>query len=95
MITIILPALAALWLLCFGPIKDGLNWYGRICNRVRIWQKRKRLRPFDCVKCMAGWIALPWAYFTDPVTHNQPYLLPVYMLGGMVTGAILEKIWNA
>lgn len=94
-ISILIPALAALALIHFGTIKNGLNWYMRAVEKVRLLQRRKRMRPFDCVKCMSGWLALPWAYFIDPIAHNNPYLLPGYMIGALALGAILERIWES
>lgn len=94
MITILIPALAALALIHFGTIIDGKNWYLRAVYKVRILQRRKRMRPFDCVKCMSGWLALPWAYYTDATAHNNPYLLPGYMIGALALGAVLERLWT-
>jgi|SRR6185369_11777047 len=95
--TVLIPALAALLLTHFGPLKDGRNWYMNIINTARIWLKRRRLRPFDCTKCMSGWLCIPWAYYTDPLPVTQQYwyiMLPAYMIGAMAWGTILEKLYK-
>lgn len=90
MIEITLPALFAVWLLLFGNLYNHMNWYSRLINAIRVKLRRKRFRPFDCVKCIAGWTSCLFCYY-----HNiETMLIPFYMVGAMVLATIFEKAYK-
>ena len=53
-------------------------------------------RPFNCIKCMAGWCSLAVYCLSTCITqqYNMPHYAaaPLYLAAGVLTGAIFEAI---
>lgn len=84
MVNIIVPVLIALFIIRMVPA------YQRIINKAKVIRGKTRLRPFDCVKCMSGWICLIMSVYlkTDYV------LIIPYMISSMVSGYLGELVYN-
>ena len=53
--------------------------------------KKDRLRPFDCTKCMAFWLALIHELFAG-FTHESILLIPICSLAGWLIESVAIKI---
>ena len=53
---------------------------------VYILQWIKFTKPFNCLKCMTGWIALILAF----LFHVEYW--PLYLFGGLFAGAIVDRV---